>query len=175
MPRVSGPACVREFPRGRGNASSNGVATPKGSDVPLCPPPSGWQNLLGYLVLPSCGVVVDSKRCPGRGLHRQVLGRLTVVRASDERNRTVTAFGCAFASVEMRRWSERGSCEMAQLSPVAAGDVKGQKIFTVSVASKPIPHPTQNFLLAASDPTSLASAKTGLTVMTAAATLADAA
>jgi hypothetical protein len=51
--------------------------------------------------------------------------------------------------------------------------VKGQKIFTVSVASKPIPHPHSKFLLATSDPRSLASAKTGLTVMTATATLAE--
>jgi hypothetical protein len=52
--------------------------------------------------------------------------------------------------------------------------VKGQKIFTVSVASKPIPQKfLLKFLLAASDPTSLASAKTGLTAMTATATLAE--
>ena len=62
-------------------------------------------------------------------------------------------------TVNLPKTCPGGFCVTAQLNPAAACGVKGQKIFTVSVASKPIPHPTQNFLLAASDPTSLASAK----------------
>jgi hypothetical protein len=104
----------------------------------------------------------------------QVFGRLTVVRRSDERNRDrdrlwLCCCQCGIETLVIARLLRNGATQ-------SCGCLRRERAKNpVSVASKPIPHPTQNFLLAASDPTSLASAKTGLTVMTAAATLADAA